>query len=116
MGEDDLRDIFASVGAVRVKRMFGGFGISRDERTFAVVIGGELYLKADALTAVKFREAGSRPFTYERRGRPVSMGYWTVPSEALEDPDAMRPWAELALSVARPSAPRRARTRRDSAS
>jgi DNA transformation protein len=29
------------------------------------------------------------------------MSYWRAPDEALDGPDAMRPWATLALAAAR---------------
>jgi DNA transformation protein len=80
--------------------MFGGAGIYRDGMMFALVSGGEVFLKGDVMTAERFRSAGCKPFTYSRRGKPVDLSYWSIPAEAIDDPDALRPWAELAIEAA----------------
>ncbi len=51
--------------------MFGGAGLFRDGLMFGLVSAGELYLKADDLTAPRFRSAGCRPFTYDKNGKTV---------------------------------------------
>ena len=61
MDPDIIRDLFADLGAVRVRRMFGGQGIYLDELMFALEAGGELYLKADPETAGLFAKAGLGP-------------------------------------------------------
>jgi DNA transformation protein and related proteins len=102
------KDTFASycaerlsgLGAVRVKRMFGGHGIYVDDLFIAIVTGDTLYLKADATTAPQFEAAGSKPFVYSAKGRRVSMHYWAAPVEAVDSPALMRPWAELAVQAA----------------
>jgi DNA transformation protein len=100
MDEDVIQDLFAPFGEVRTRRMFGGLGIYRDGVMFALVAGGELYLKADAATAERFREAGSEPFVYEQRGRPVTISYWRLPDAALDDSEQLRNWARLAYDAA----------------
>ncbi len=81
--------------------MFGGAGIYRDGLMFALVSDSEIYLKADEETAERFRAAGSRPFVYSREGKRATMSYWSLPDEALEDPDLVGEWAELACEAAR---------------
>ena len=100
MDEDFIHDLFAPFGEVRTRRMFGGLGIYREGIMFALVAGGELYLKADVETGARFREAGSEPFVYEQRGRPVTMSYWRLPEPALDDADELRNWAQLAYEAA----------------
>jgi hypothetical protein len=39
-------------------------------------------------------------FTYAMKGTPRSMNYFTAPEDAMDSPDAMRPWAALALECA----------------
>jgi hypothetical protein len=42
-----------------------------------------------------------KPFRYARKdGRTETMNYWTVPEEAMETPNGMRPWAQHALAAA----------------
>ena len=57
-------------------------------------------LKADAVTEPRFEDAGLKPFTYEAKGKTMSMRYYQIPDEAYEDPDAFRPWFKLALEAA----------------
>ncbi|WP_246716701.1 MULTISPECIES: TfoX/Sxy family protein [unclassified Methylocystis] len=47
--------------------MFGGHGVYADGLFFAIEADGEIYLKADRQSAVRFQEAGSRPFVYQAR-------------------------------------------------
>lgn len=101
MSPEDVREVFRELGGIAVRRMFGGMGLYRDGRIFAIVIDGEIFLKADATTEAALRDAGSSPFTYDRQGRAVAMSYWRMPVDALDDPDEARRWGELALSVSR---------------
>jgi DNA transformation protein and related proteins len=97
-------ELLASAGPCRARRMFGGWGISVDGLTIAIVTdvgGGEkLWLKADNEDRRRFEEAGGERFTYEMQGVPRSMNYYTVPDEALESPQLMAPWARQALACA----------------
>jgi len=94
-------ELFAPLGAIRVKAMFGGWGFYCDELFFAIAAFETLYLKADAESAASFREAGGEPFRYSRKdGRTETMNYWTVPGEAMESPAEMLPWGRLALAAA----------------
>lgn len=93
-------ELLASLGPVRVRRMFGGHGFYVDGVFVAILAFDRLYLKADAATEARFREAGGEPFTYEARGRRVSLRYWTAPADAMESPALMQPWARLAMAAA----------------
>lgn len=93
--------LLTPMGPVRSRRMFGGHGIFMDDVMFALIAGGGLYFKADAETEPLFRAAGSRPFTYNRNGREVSLSYWQAPAGTLADMAALAPWAERALLAAR---------------
>lgn len=85
--------------------MFGGFGLYRDGIIFGILRSdGDIYLKSDDETAELFQEAGSHPFHYSKDGRRFTMSYWSLPHEALDDPDAVKHWAELAYGAALRSA------------
>lgn len=107
MDPDLIREIFQSVGPLRIRKMFGGHGIYRDELMFALEADGELYLKADGETVEAFRNLGSRPFTYSgRNGRTATMSYWLMPETAFEDPDEAAQLARMALAAAQRAARR----------
>jgi DNA transformation protein len=81
--------------------MFGGTGIYRDGLIFALAIDDAIYLKTDADCREAFKAAGAHPFSYMRKdGRRAEMTYYSLPEEALDDPDRLASWAELAYSAA----------------
>ena len=101
MDDDALRDLFSGLGAISIRRMFGGKGIYHQGVIFAIIIRGELMLKADEEAAAEFADAGCTQWTYtgSRHGKLVAMPYWSVPDGALDDPDEMTPWARTAYQA-----------------
>ncbi|HEY5970504.1 MAG TPA: TfoX/Sxy family protein [Pseudoxanthomonas sp.] len=95
-----LRDLFAELGPVSLRKMFGGQGLYHDGVIIGLVIGDELFLKTDAVTRGAFEQAGGEPFTYQGKGKPVVMSYFSLPAEAMESAQAMAPWARLAYEAA----------------
>lgn len=94
-------ELFGTLGSVRAKAMFGGWGFYLDELFFALIADETLYLKVDGETEAAFRDVGSWPFSYSYKdGRSVTMAYWSAPEEAMENPGAMRDWGRLALAAA----------------
>ena len=106
-----VREHFHALGRLEIKRMFGGAGVYASGVMFALLDDGVVWLKADQALAPALREAGSRQFTYPTKdGRTMSMGYWTLPDSALDDPDEALAWARRSLEVAlRTAASRRTR-------
>lgn len=68
---------------------------------FALIAEDRLFLKVDDQSKPRFAQAGSRPFVYEGKRRPVEMSYWLLPDEAAGDPEGMVEWARIALAAAR---------------
>ncbi len=97
---DHCLELLAPMGALQSRRMFGGHGLRIDGLFMALIAYDRLYLKTDTMTRPAFAEAGCEPFVYEGKGKPVTMSYWTVPPQALESPELMRPWARLAVEAA----------------
>jgi len=98
---DYLRELFAPLGTIRSKRMFGGAGIYCDDIFFALVVSDVLYLKVDDGNRAEFEREGLEPFSYEAQGRErVTMSYYRAPDEALDSPALMQPWARSALAAA----------------
>ena len=101
-------ELLASAGPCQPKRMFGGWGISIDGLTIAIVTdlgsGDKLWLKADEASRSQFEAAGCGRFTYPmRKGEALvsrSMNYYSAPDDAMDSPHAMAPWARLTLDSA----------------
>jgi DNA transformation protein len=113
---DEIEEMFAALGEVTIRRMFGGKGVYRNGLIIAVELRGEMRLKGDALAAPQYEAAGAQRWVYEgKNGKVVPMPYWSVPVDAFDDPDAMAGWARLAYDAAlrsaeaAPAAPRRKR-------
>ena len=124
---DYALELLAGLGPVRARAMMGGHIVHCGAVAVALVYDDRLYLKTDEATRDTFRAAGGEPFTYELRGKVVEMSFCTPPDAALDGPEAMQPWAELALAAAlrkrraprarrksapRPASPRSSPTRR----
>jgi DNA transformation protein len=107
----DFQDLFAGLGPVRVRPMFGGQGIYSGDAMFALEAGGELYLKADGETSAAFEAAGSRPFAYSKDGKTTTMSYWRLPDSALDDPEEATRWGRLAVEAARRAAAKKRKPR-----
>ena len=112
MTPTDVEDLFADLTPVTMRRMFSGHGIYRDGLIFALLIGGELFLKTDETTVPHFEEAGSSPFVYDNGKRLVSLPYWRLPAEAFDDPDELARFAHLAFDAAVRAGPPKPRPRR----
>jgi DNA transformation protein len=102
-----IEELFAPFAAVSVKRMFGGHGVYADGLFFAIEAGGEIYLKADRQSATRFQEAGSRPFVYQGKDRPIALSYWSLPDQAPEDADELVFWSKSAVEAALRVGPKR---------
>lgn len=88
--------------------MFGGVGIYSGDLFFALIADDTLYFKVDDSTRPDFVARGMGPF------RPFgddggTMKYYQLPEDLLEDPDALRLWAEKAVAIARAKPKRRSK-------
>lgn len=98
---EHLRDLFEPLGPVSARAMFGGYGLYFDGMIIGVILDEVLYLKTDEHTRADFEAAGCTPCIYDLKGAPLVMSYWSLPDEAMDSPQAMRPWAERAIEAAR---------------
>ncbi len=96
-----VKDLFADIGPVTTRKMFGGLGIYAHGTIFAVLLSdGTLKLKGIGEMAAAFQNAGWAPWTYTRKdGAASSMPYLTVPDALLDDPDDVCGWARRALDT-----------------
>ena len=94
-------ELLSPLGAVRTRRMFGGWGFYLDDLFFALIAYERLFLKVNNATRPRFEAAGCEPFIYSaKNNKQVSLGYWSAPADAMDSPALMEPWARLALQAA----------------
>jgi DNA transformation protein and related proteins len=111
--DDYLRYVLeqlAGLGHVSPRRMFGAVGLFHEERIFGLIARDTLYFKVndsnrrdyEARNMDRFRPFADKP--------DLSMTYYEVPADTLEDADACAEWARKSMSVsATPPPPRPAR-------
>lgn len=103
-----ILELMEPLGPVVARSMFGGWGLSVNGLTFALIAGEELYLKTDAQNRPAYEALGLPPFAPYADQPDRKMNYHMPPAEALEDADSLLPWARAAFEVAL-RAPRKAK-------
>ena len=94
---DQLRRVAPEI---RARSMFGGAGVYSRELFFALMADDALYLKVDDSNRLDYESRGLGPFRpYGPRGEV--MQYYQVPEDLLDDIEALRPWVDRAIDVAR---------------
>ncbi|TWB73347.1 DNA transformation protein [Nitrospirillum amazonense] len=88
-------------GSVEAPRLFGGRGLTLHGRNFGLITRDDtLYLKADAISQPQFEAAGCIRFAPWADKPHRSLGYYTPPEGAMDDPDELLRWARLAVDAA----------------
>ena len=91
-----VREQLAPLGAIRVKRMFGGHGVYLGESFFAIVHRGRLFFRTDPADRVHYQARGSREFMPSKTQKLGT--YWEVPADVLDDPELVVQWARRAAA------------------
>ena len=94
----------AGLGQVRSQRMFGGAGLYCDETFFGIITDDTLYLRADEATRVQFTSRGMQPFRPYPERPQVSMSYYEVPAEVLEEAAELIAWSRRSVAAAQAAA------------
>lgn len=88
------------LGSVAARRMFGGVGLYHEERFFALISRDTLYFKVNESNRGDYEARGMgrfRPFA----DRPqLSMTYYEVPADTIEDADECVVWARKSAAIA----------------
>ena len=93
-------DQLSALPNVRARAMFGAYGLYADESFFGILDEGRLFFKTDAQSQADYTAREMPPFTYESRGRMMTMGYHEVPPDVLESRDELVAWARRAIQIA----------------
>lgn len=93
-------DQLRSLPELRAKAMFGGHGLYSGANFFGILIQGQLYFKVDEASRAAYAERGMKPFTYTKAKKLMTMNYWEVPPEILEDTEQAVTWANQSIRLA----------------
>ena len=93
-------DQLSALPDVRAKAMFGAHGLYQGEHFFGILDEGRLFFKTDAQSQADYIARGMGPFTYEMKGRVMTMSYHEVPPDVLENREELVAWARRAIEVA----------------
>jgi len=104
-----VKELFAGLGPIQIKRMFGGAGGYAHGVMFLLLADDTIHIKVDDALKAELREEGSGPFEWTpqngpRAGETIDLGYWRLPDSALDDPDEAAIWGRKALAIARAKA------------
>jgi DNA transformation protein len=94
----------APVGPVTARKMFGGAGIYLNGKMFDLIAEDTFYLKVDNTNRADYEKHGTGPF-HPFSNKKMTMPYYEVPAEILEDRQELKAWAQKAIKV--PSKKRR---------
>lgn len=89
-------ELFEALGGLSHRKMMGGATFYTDGQVFAILSSeGTVFLKAKGAFADEMQAAGAHIF--DMGGK--TMGYWTLPDAALDDPELACDWARRALAA-----------------
>lgn len=91
---------FDSLGSIKSRSMFGGFGIFCNNTIFALVVNDRLHLRAGKQNENDFKAQNMSPYTYTKRNFPVVTKYYLIPDNWWTQPDVLISNAIQALSIA----------------
>ena len=97
-----VHDLLGEARGVTSRAMFGGWAVYRDGVIFGIIVDGELYFKVDDTNRAAFERLDSHPFVYAKKdGTPVTMSYWLVPQDVMDDRERLHELMEQSLAASR---------------
>jgi DNA transformation protein len=112
---DYVREQLAELGAVTGRRMFGGVGLYRGGQFFGLIDHDTLYFKVDDRNRGEYQARGMAPFRPYRDRPEVSMSYFQVPVDVIEDAELLTQWARASVRAAVDSPAKSAARKRSNA-
>jgi DNA transformation protein len=90
----------AGLEHVTTRRMFGAVGLYVDARFFALIAGDTLYFKVNDSNRRDYEARGADQFRPYPDRPHLSMSYYAVPADTLEDADECVLWARKSVAAA----------------
>ncbi|MCT4557985.1 MAG: TfoX/Sxy family protein [Pelagimonas sp.] len=93
------KDLFSGLGDITTRRMMGGLCLYHQGTIFAIVHSDStLWIKGAGAFIDRLEDMGLTKWSYTRKdGKTVEMPYWSLPGEAMDDPEEACALAREAL-------------------
>ena len=98
-------DQLTALGSVSSRRMFGGAGLYCDEFFFGLIADDVLYLRVNDSNRIDYTARGMAPFRPYADRPQLSMSYFEVPADVLENSGELIQWAQRSVAVAMSAPP-----------
>ncbi len=95
-------DVLGHIDGITSRRMFGGYGLYLDGIIFGIITGeSRLYFKVDDTNKPEFLERDSEPFTFTSHHgtKQVSLSYYNLPEEIMEDKGEVETWVRKSAAI-----------------
>lgn len=96
----------AHVAKITSRKMFGGIGLYAGESFFALMDDDRVYFKVDDSNRADFENRNMKPFK-PFADKPMTMQYYELPSDILDDVDELRVWVKKSVDVAKRAKPKK---------
>jgi DNA transformation protein len=93
-------DQLSTLPELRVRALFGGHGLYCGDNFFGILDEGRLFFKTDSRSQLDYTGRGMGPFTYQAKGKVMTLAYHEVPPDMLEQPHELTIWARRAVQIA----------------
>jgi DNA transformation protein and related proteins len=103
VAEDYLQYVLeqlSGLGQVTTRRMFGAVGLYHEARFFGIITNDGLYLKVSDSNRGDYESRGMSQFRPYADKPQLSMGYYELPADVLEDPEECTAWARKSVAAA----------------
>jgi DNA transformation protein and related proteins len=98
---DYILDLLSPRGNIRARKMFSGYGVYKDNTFFALIIKDTIYFKISDSDRSTYESFGSQPLSFTKKnGKLITMSYWQVPMDILENQNKLTPLVERSLRAA----------------
>jgi len=94
LNEYVVHDLLSQIRGITSRAMFGGYGIYKNGKIFAIIADGELYFKVGDSNKADYQKHDSKPFVYDAHGKQMEMSYWQLPQEIMDNKDKVAIWVE----------------------
>jgi len=93
------KELFSDINDLSTRRMMGGISIYSAGQIFALISADSvIYIKAKDQLQSDLCDHGADQFTSVTKDEKIrTMGYWSLPNDALDDPELACNWANRAL-------------------